>query len=88
MRIRQEILLGMGGYRALRAIGLDPTVYHMNEGHAAFLALEHILHLMSTRHISLSEARELAAASLVFYPHARGSRSRLLSARLDESLLW
>jgi glycogen phosphorylase len=69
MRIRQEILLGMGGYRALRAIGLEPTVYHMNEGHAAFLALEHILHLMSTRHISLSEARELAAASLVFTTH-------------------
>ncbi len=69
MRIRQEILLGMGGYRALQAIGLEPTVYHMNEGHAAFLALEHILHLMSTRHLSLPEARELAAASLVFTTH-------------------
>jgi glycogen phosphorylase len=69
MRIRQEILLGMGGYRALQAIGLEPTVYHMNEGHAAFLALEHILHLMSSRHISLQVARELAAASLVFTTH-------------------
>ena len=48
MRIRQEILLGIGGYRALQAIGLEPTVYHMNEGHSAFLALEHILHLMKS----------------------------------------
>ena len=69
MRIRQEILLGIGGYRALQAIGLQPTVYHMNEGHSAFLALEHILHLMRTRDLSLSEARELASASLVFTTH-------------------
>jgi starch phosphorylase len=69
MRIRQEILLGVGGYRALQAIGLEPTVYHMNEGHSAFLALEHILHLMKTRNLSLAEARELASASLVFTTH-------------------
>src|SRR5271166_1814363 len=69
MRIRQEILLGIGGYRALQAIGLQPTVYHMNEGHSAFLALEHILHLMKTRDLSLAEARELASASLVFTTH-------------------
>ena len=69
MRIRQEILLGMGGYRALQAIGLEPTVYHMNEGHSAFLALEHILHLMESRGLSLAEARELASASLVFTTH-------------------
>jgi glycogen phosphorylase len=69
MRIRQEMLLGIGGYRALQAIGLQPTVYHMNEGHSAFLALEHILHLMRTRNLSLSEARELASASLVFTTH-------------------
>ena len=69
MRIRQEILLGIGGYRALQAIGLQPTVYHMNEGHSAFLALERILHLMRSRHLNLPEARELAAASLVFTTH-------------------
>ena len=69
MRIRQEILLGIGGYRALQAIGLQPTVYHMNEGHSAFLALEHISHLMRTRELSLDEARELASASLVFTTH-------------------
>ena len=69
MRIRQEILLGIGGYRALQAIGLQPTVYHMNEGHSAFLALEHLLHLMRTHDLSLPEARELASASLVFTTH-------------------
>jgi len=69
MRIRQEIVLGIGGYRALQAIGLQPTVYHMNEGHSAFLALEHILHLMKTRGLSLAEARELASASLGFTTH-------------------
>jgi len=69
MRIRQEILLGIGGYRALQAIGLQPTVYHMNEGHSAFLALEHILHLMNTRGLTLAEARELASASLGFTTH-------------------
>ena len=69
MRIRQEIMLGIGGYRALQAIGLKPTVYHMNEGHSAFLSLEHILHLMRTRNVDLAEARELASASLVFTTH-------------------
>jgi starch phosphorylase len=69
MRIRQEIVLGIGGYRALQAIGLQPTVYHMNEGHSAFLALEHILQLMRTRGLTLTEARELASASLGFTTH-------------------
>ena len=69
MRIRQEILLGIGGYRMLQMLGLQPTVYHMNEGHSAFLALEHIQHLMTKYQLSLPEARELAAASLVFTTH-------------------
>ena len=43
-------LLGIGGYRALQAMGIQPTVCHMNEGHSAFLALEHIQYLMRTRH--------------------------------------
>jgi starch phosphorylase len=45
-RIRQEIVLGVGGTRALKALGLNPTVYHMNEGHSAFLALEQIRRVM------------------------------------------
>ena len=58
MRIRQEILLGIGGYRALEALGLEPTVCHMNEGHSAFLALERIRRLMEKRSLSFAEARE------------------------------
>ncbi len=69
MRIRQEILLGIGGYRALKAMGLAPTVYHMNEGHSAFLGLEHVQALMEEHRIGFAEASELAAASLVFTTH-------------------
>lgn len=69
MRIRQEILLGIGGYRALQKLGLQATVYHMNEGHSAFLALAHIQHLMATRHLNFAQARQLASASLVFTTH-------------------
>jgi len=68
-RIRQEILLGIGGYRMLLKLGLQPTVFHMNEGHAAFAALEHIRHLMRDRALNFAEARELASASLVFTTH-------------------
>jgi starch phosphorylase len=69
MRIQQEILLGIGGYRALEALGLQPTVYHMNEGHSAFLAVERILRLMESKGLSFREARLLASASLVFTSH-------------------
>jgi glycogen phosphorylase len=69
MRIKQEILLGIGGVRALEALGLRPTVYHMNEGHSAFLALERIRSLMESRHLSFSEACVLASSSLVFTTH-------------------
>lgn len=69
MRIRQEILLGIGGYRLLEALGLQPTVFHMNEGHSAFLGLERILRLMETRQLSFREARALASASLIFTTH-------------------
>jgi starch phosphorylase len=69
MRIQQEILLGIGGYRALEALDLHPTVYHMNEGHSAFLGVERILRLMESNRLSFREARLLASASLVFTSH-------------------
>ncbi len=69
MRIRQEILLGIGGYRALEALGIQPTVYHMNEGHSAFLALERVRRLMEEQKLAFAEARQLATASLVFTGH-------------------
>lgn len=69
MRIRQEIVLGIGGYRALEALGHTPEVFHMNEGHSAFLALERIRRLMDDTGASFAEAREAASASLVFTTH-------------------
>ena len=47
MRIRQEIMLGIGGMRALLAMGIKPTICHLNEGHTAFSALERIRHMMN-----------------------------------------
>lgn len=69
MRIRQEILLGIGGIRALAALGIEPAVCHMNEGHSAFLALERIRHLMQDYSLSYEGARELVWASNVFTTH-------------------
>jgi starch phosphorylase len=69
MRIRQEIMLGIGGIRALEALDLRPTVYHMNEGHSAFLALERICLLMEEQQLSFAEAREAATAGHVFTTH-------------------
>ena len=69
MRLKQEILLGIGGYRALEALSLKPTVYHMNEGHSAFLGLERVVRLMETEKLSFEEARALASAGLVFTTH-------------------
>jgi starch phosphorylase len=69
MRIKQEILLGMGGYRALKALKINPIVYHMNEGHSAFLALEQVRWLLEADGLSFAEASEAASAGLVFTTH-------------------
>jgi starch phosphorylase len=69
MRLKQEILLGIGGYRALEALGIEPTVCHMNEGHSAFLGLEWVRQLMEKRKLSFAEAREAASAGLIFTTH-------------------
>jgi starch phosphorylase len=68
-RIRQEIVLGVGGMRALKAMGLAPTVFHMNEGHSAFLALEQIRWLMRDENLNFEEALEAARSSNVFTTH-------------------
>ncbi len=69
MRIRQEVLLGIGGIRALRLAGIVPDVCHMNEGHAAFLALERIRLLMEESGLSFAEAREAVRAGNIFTTH-------------------
>ncbi|MEO8593252.1 MAG: alpha-glucan family phosphorylase [Candidatus Solibacter sp.] len=68
-RIRQEIVLGIGGMRALKAMGLKPTVFHMNEGHSAFLAMEQIRLYMGEHHLNFEEALEAARASNIFTTH-------------------
>ncbi|MGQ9603122.1 MAG: alpha-glucan family phosphorylase [bacterium] len=69
MRIRQEIVLGIGGVRILKAIGIHPLVYHMNEGHSAFLAIERIRQLMQDHRLCFEGALELARRSNVFTTH-------------------
>ncbi|MYF41572.1 MAG: glycosyltransferase family 1 protein [Rhodothermaceae bacterium] len=69
LRIRQEIILGIGGYRALQLLNLRPQVYHLNEGHSAFLTLEHTRKLMVDHHLPFKEASVAAAANVVFTTH-------------------
>lgn len=67
-RIKQEILLGIGGVRMLRKLGLTPTVWHLNEGHAAFAGIERLRELIVNGY-SLSQAFEVVAANTVFTTH-------------------
>ncbi|OHB53296.1 MAG: alpha-glucan phosphorylase [Planctomycetes bacterium GWF2_50_10] len=69
MRIQQEIMLGIGGLKALMAMELEPTVCHMNEGHAAFMALERIRQLRSSKNMTFEEAVEATKAGNVFTIH-------------------
>ena len=69
MRIKQEIILGVGGFRALEAMGVKPTVWHMNEGHAAFLVLERARSLMKLQKLDFPSALEAVAADTVFTTH-------------------
>jgi alpha-glucan phosphorylases len=69
MRMRQEIVLGIGGVHALNALGLEPEVFHMNEGHSAFLALERIRLLVTEKKLNFYAAVQVAAAANVFSTH-------------------
>ena len=69
MRIRQEILLGVGGVRALQALGIQPDVYHMNEGHSAFLSLERIRQYVQTKGLNHYTALQVVASSNIFTTH-------------------
>jgi starch phosphorylase len=68
-RIRQEIVLGIGGLRALERLGLHPTIRHLNEGHAAFVGLEGIRRLAEAEGLTFADARDRAAAGNVFTTH-------------------
>nr|HPO09946.1 alpha-glucan family phosphorylase [bacterium] len=69
MRIRQEIMLGVGGVRALRALGISPMVYHMNDTHPAFLAIERLREVIADHKMTFAEALEVVAAGTVFTTH-------------------
>ena len=68
-RIQQEILLGIGGIRALRALGINPAATHMNEGHAAFLGLERIREIMIEKNFTFDEALEAVWPTNIFTTH-------------------
>ncbi|HRU04530.1 MAG TPA: alpha-glucan family phosphorylase, partial [Candidatus Brocadiia bacterium] len=69
MRLRQEMMLGIGGMQALQALGIQPAVCHMNEGHSAFLAVERCRMLMKQTGCSFNEAREAVYAGACFTTH-------------------
>ncbi len=69
LRIQQEIMLGIGGVRALETLGIKPSVYHLNEGHSAFLILERLRHLIQREGLSFPVARQVALATQIFTTH-------------------
>ena len=69
MRISQEIVLGFGGVRMLRRLGVNPTVWHLNEGHVAFSCFERIREYMQDRELSFDAAQEAVKSATVFTTH-------------------
>ena len=68
-RIRQEIILGMAGTSLLKVLGLNPTVYHMNEGHSSFLILELIKNTIKEKQVSFEIAKDIVSSKTVFTTH-------------------
>lgn len=68
-RLKQEILLGIGGIRLLETLGLNPDIYHCNEGHAAFTGLQRLVSLIQNEKLSYEEALEVVKASCIFTTH-------------------
>ncbi len=69
MRIRQEMILGIGGMKALKALGIEPTVCHMNEGHAAFMSVERIRQYIAAQGCDFRTARAATVHGNVFTTH-------------------
>jgi starch phosphorylase len=69
MRIKQELVLGIGGVRMLDALNITPSIFHMNEGHSAFLALERIRVLLENNMLTFDEARQQVMGTNVFTTH-------------------
>lgn len=69
VRLAQEVLLGIGGMRALTAMGIEPTICHMNEGHSAFANVERLIHVMERHQLDIPTAMEVVARTSVFTTH-------------------
>ncbi|MBQ7667788.1 MAG: alpha-glucan family phosphorylase [Clostridia bacterium] len=69
MRIQQEIFLGIGGLKALKALGIKPTIYHMNEGHSSFVCLELIKNAILEKQMTFKAAKELVSSQTIFTTH-------------------
>lgn len=69
LRVRQEILLGVGGCRALQALGITPSVYHLNEGHAAFALFERLRYFVEEEGLTLDEARQITTSQSMLTLH-------------------
>ena len=69
MRIRQEMVLGIGGVKVLQELGINPKVYHMNEGHSSFLVLEAIKQTIKQKQVSFDIAKDIVTAKTVFTTH-------------------
>ena len=68
-RLKQEIVLGIGGIRALEALGIEPNVYHSNEGHSAFTGIERLSWLILHKNLNFQEATEVVKSSALFTTH-------------------
>ncbi len=68
-RIKQELVLGIGGVRMIDSLGIDPSIYHSNEGHSAFIGLERIFNLMKNPKVNFKTAVELVKSSNLFTTH-------------------
>src|SRR6058998_3972150 len=84
-RLRQEIVLGIGGVRVLRALGLDSGVFHLNEGHSFLCAIERIRELRASRQMTLRESRLVARAGILFTTHTPVAAR---SDDFDADLVW
>lgn len=68
-RLRQELILGIGGIRALEAMGIKPDIYHSNEGHSAFISFERLRNYIDNQHLTFKEAIEVVRSSTLFTTH-------------------
>ena len=87
-RIQQEIFLGIGGIKVLEALGINATVYHMNEGHSSFMGLELIRKLVQEKGLPFREAKEVISASVNIYDsYSCSGRQRCISVPNDRQIL-